>query len=81
MNMEKLIEHAVVEDLKGQICLYGFDEEAEVANETVFFPKGYLESKARRVHELQDTLGLSLSGSLSLCEVTPAEWGLMKAFF
>ncbi|MES2630196.1 MAG: hypothetical protein V4616_14630 [Bacteroidota bacterium] len=79
--MEKLISKLTVDNFKAPICLYGFDEEQETGEGLVFFPQGHIEGKCKKVDHLQRSLGLSLSGALSLMEVTPAEWGLMSGYF
>lgn len=79
--MEKLINEAVLEDLSSHICLYGFDEESDVSQEIGLYPQGHIDALCKKVEMMQRVFGLSLSGALSLCEVTPAEWGLMKVFF
>lgn len=79
--MEKLINEAVLEDVNTHICLYGFNEETEVSEEIVLYPQGHIESRCKKVEAMQRTYGLSLSGALSLNEITPAEWGLMQMYF
>lgn len=79
--MEKHIDETLIEDLRTHICLYGFDEETDIETTEVIFPHGHIELKAKKVQHIQSMLGLSLSGALSLCEVTPAEWGLMQGVF
>ncbi len=79
--MEKLIDQLTALDISGHVCLYGFDEESDDETETLFFPHGYIEKKSNKVRFVIDKTGVSLTTALSLCEVTPAEWELMKQNF
>ncbi len=75
------MDATVAEDLRDHVCLYGFDEETDVEEKLQFFPHGHIEAKSKKVQQIHAKMGISLSAALSLCEVTPAEWGLMQVFF
>lgn len=79
--MEKLLDELVLNDVRNHVCLYGFDEDQDDETNSVTFPVGHLEKRYRQVLRLQSVANISLSGALSLCEVTPAEWGMMQTLF